>query len=333
MLNVPVALLASRLPIPLRVSTGTLYFLNHAHRVIRGTKLWSSREFNSIRNSLVATLPTDRLLTPTSEVCSFTIIFVASSKDFHVLPFSISYAVKSLRKHLVKEVLIYVPEKDITFAQGLFSDEYHGVKVNVQSENSIFQFEETSAYFSKIFPGRGPWCSQQVLKLLAVKKVETEYALVVDADTILLNQRPWVRDDGNSLLIPSLEYHAQYYYVLRKIGLRLREPSVSFVSHHMAYRVSNVRSLLSELSIASVEDIISRLDFLDESMGPSPFCIDFELYGQSEYLTQRKHQDLGRWANISLSYKWFNTIMKRQFLVRILKLLFNSVSVHARSVN
>ena len=329
-MNALVTLLASRLPIPRRMATFTLRSLNCLYRVIKGHRLWNNQESDAICSAIKSTFPTDRKLKSADTRASFTILFVATSKDFRVLPTAILYAIKSLQNYAIEKVIVYVPEKEVDVAKELFKKTFNGIKVFTESESSFFNFMELSNHFSKIFPGRGAWCSQQVLKILAVRNVETEYALVVDADTILINQRPWIDEDGNVLLTPSLEYHNQYYEVLRKIGLELRKPLISFVPHHMVYRVSKVRSLLAEFSMDSVEKIVNRLDFLDASMGPSPFCIDFELHGQSEYLEAKNVRMLGRWANLSLSYKSFKIIMKRKHLVRVLSTLFNSISVHAR---
>jgi len=328
MINLIVALLSSRIPIPIFLIDTVFRFLNKSSFLLNGRALWNRTEYNALIAAIGLTKLGDHQIISAPNPHSFTLIFVATSKDISVLPTSLTCAVDALRNHSLHEIVIYVPDRDIEALSSSLKS--ISEKVQVKSENSFFPFSEISTHFNSIFEGRGNWCVQQILKVHAVMNCKTEYAMVVDADTLLLRERPWVDVHGRTLLNPSLEYHVPYYDVLQKIGVQLRKPALSFVPHHMVYDVFLFNRYLQEFRIQTIEDLKSKFDFLNSSFGFSPFCIDYELYGQREYQQRGETLILTRWANISISSTLFRVLQKFPIVRNLLKVFFNSISIHNR---
>ena len=282
----------------------------------------------SIKNSIRLSKPRDAEIPPTAEFREFTIIFVATSKDLAILPYAIRFALNSLRSFNVKKVQVYVPDQDIELVKNSTNSALPFVEIC--SENFFFPFIQLTSYFESTYPERGAWCSQQFLKLQAVANCETNYALIVDADTLLLRERPWVNEEGETLLNPSLEYHHPYYSALRDIGLELRDPHLSFVPHHMVYHVETLRKLLIKHQIQNIDELKLTMKKLKTTDKRSPFCVDYEIYGQEEYSSRGSSVKLMRWANFWIKPKTFHTLQKWPMVIEWLSFFFNSISIHKR---
>ena len=282
----------------------------------------------SMKNSIMLTKSRDSEIPPSAKFREFTIIFVATSKDLAILPFAIRFALNSLKSFNVKRVQVYVPDQDFELVKN--STHFALPLIEIFSENFFFQFTQLTAYFESTYPERGAWCSQQILKLHAVANCETNYALIVDADTLLLRERPWVDEDGRTLLSPSLEYHKPYYSALREIGLELRKPHLSFVPHHMAYHVATLQKILIKYRIHNIDEMKLTMKKLKSRDKRSPFCVDYEFYGQEEYSSRGSSVELMRWANFWIKPKTFQTLQKWPLLIDWLSLFFNSISIHKR---
>jgi hypothetical protein len=329
MANFLVALISSRLPVPKFMLKFLLRSVNAIFKMFKGRNLWSPQEFYALYSALALTNSTDRKIDCSTQNDEFTILFVATSKDFVLLPEAIKNAINSMEDFDIKEVKVYVPDSDIGLARALIPEVFSSL-IEVRSENHFFNFKLLSDYFSKTFPGRGNWCCQQILKLYSVLNCQTKFALVVDADTMLLRKRPWVNADGNTILMPSLEYHLPYYLFLRLLGLEIRTPLLSFVPHHMAYRVATLKDILTKFSLSNLDDYKSNLTSYANPEKISPFCIDYELYGQSEYGTRGAKTNLVRWANLGINIRFFLLLQKYPSLWRMTRYFFNSISVHLR---
>lgn len=328
-MNLLIALIASRIPIPRVVVGQFISCMNSAYKLVRNKYLWTSDEIAVLSASLLLSKPRDCYPKGSVSPRDFTIYFIATSKDLAVLPLAIEHAIKSLVFHRVKSVEIYAPDEDLAFMRRNLK--FDNMQIEIKSENTFFSFDRLSLHFNTIFPSRGAWCSQQILKMHAVRNSETGFALVVDADTILLRPRPWIDAEGKTMLTPTLEFHKPYYTTLQALGVPLRTPRLSFVPHHMSYDVKRFREIIKRFGLDSIDRTMSKLAFLNDPDERSPFCIDFELYGQLEYQSRGTDFKLYRWANLSISHNTFLRIKNKRALLKILGFFFNSLSVHNRT--
>ena len=111
-------------------------------------------------------------------------------------------------------------------------------------------------------------------------------------------------------------------------------PDFSFVPHHMFYVVEEFKKMHLAIGNFSPTQFAQKIKEVSSPNTQSPFCIDYEMYGQYLYANYREKVALGRWANIQISRYWFSKFSKFRIwkLVKlILGLLFNSVSIHSWS--
>jgi hypothetical protein len=134
--------------------------------------------------------------------------------------------------------------------------------------------------------------------------------------------------------MPTLEYTSEYYEVLIKLGAISEFPDFSFVPHHMFYVVEEFKKMHAAIGDFSPTQFAEKIKEVSSPHTESPFCIDYELYGQYLYANSREKVALGRWANIGISRYWFSTFSKFRvwkLVELILALLFNSISLHSWS--
>lgn len=153
------------------------------------------------------------------------------------------------------------------------------------------------------FGDRYGWILQQFNKLAWVARSESKGVLVVDADTVLTMPRIFLDSLGRQLLLPTWEHHPPYYRVFDGLGglmAGIDATELSFVSHHMMMQPTLVREMLNDFETGSVDELVPRtLELVDsDSVGQSPLCVDYELYGQWLSRSHPSRVRLGRWSNL-----------------------------------
>ncbi len=92
------------------------------------------------------------------------------------------------------------------------------------------------------------WYFQQILKLAAANLVATDYYLVVDSDTIFLNDIDFFNENGKPLYAIGTEYLQWYFDTFEKLLGFKAEREYSFTCHHMIYKRDIVLEMLERFS-------------------------------------------------------------------------------------
>ena len=259
---------------------------------------------------------------------SIDLIVVASRKDFEVINKTLKVTLANLSNFKNINISIIVPRKDLELAKIIPLKLDHQVAI-------IDEFKILEADFlnslKRIFPTRATWVYQQALKLNALAKSESHYAMVLDADTVILNSRTWLFSGKKLMLTPSDEYNMEYYKFLKYIGVGELHPEFTFVSHHMFYDVMQVKKMLAELSLSYPAKQLSVIEQYSNKSAPSPICIDYELYGQ--WITCYKFDQVVylKWSNIGISRQYLNFFANSRIVRWIFSKFYNSVSFHSWS--
>jgi len=322
MRKIALEMLNSRMNFSKSLSGIVLAILNLISGIMKKENLWSTFEMKRFKYVIKLTKPWDS----DSELSSYdsvTAIIVAADKDFYNL------------KAVIESVYQVMPGcNEITLITssdpGLhILDLPKNQKIRCLQEDALLNCQALKDLFNTNFPGRENWCLQQMLKFYSILDVKTRYALVVDADTILLHPRAWINKNQKLGLIPTFERESDYGQVLVNLGLIENLPKISFVPHHMFYSVHHFKLMFETLGSPIPIEFASRLSRISDSKSQSPFCIDYEAYGH--FMVESFPTDIYflRWSNLSLSRAKFNTISQSKFKLFFVKLLFNSVSLHS----
>jgi hypothetical protein len=263
------------------------------------------------------------------EIKSLSIHIIATEKDFHLLKLVISFALRATRSFNVTLVNLIIPSQFLDH-ESITSLYQNNHLIRVIEEESIFNVDEMKSLFAMKFVGRENWCLQQLLKYYSVLNSKTDYALVLDADTIILREIPELGPKGETFLMPTLEYNADYYKVLISLGIIEDWPPNSFVPHHMIYSVSDFHVMHHHLNEPLPNQLANQAMEVARQGSVSPFSLDYELYAQFMMRHKRDRVLLFRWANCRISPHSFAKLEHHlpRFLP-ILKLFFNSLSIHS----
>ena len=168
-------------------------------------------------------------------------------------------------------------------------------EVTVHAESEYFSNRNVEL-LSKRFENRIGWVLQQLLKVMFSNLSRSNFVLVVDADTILLEPRPWLQMNSRQILSLSEERHNPYYTVLDFLGIKNRR-DYSFITHHMVYQPWVWQEIFRSINVTNQDDLISKVLSLPLD-SESPFSLDYEMYAQ--YLLGNYPQlvDLRKWSNL-----------------------------------
>lgn len=263
-------------------------------------------------------LPTESDIATDARMPAIEILFVCAGKDFEILPLAIEAAISATSLHELHGVTVVVPLRDLDTARNLSFPKSFKVSIVSEVEKLPRALEKQ---IREVFRGRSGWVIQQLLKVICVSESSAPGVLVCDSDTILSKNRVWFDDSGRQILTPSWERTVSYYEFLHKFGLCEANPTRTFVSHHMLMQPQFMLEARKFMKWDGLEDLVRDLVSNYDGIDPSPFCIEFELYGQ--YLMHFKPQyvSLVKWSNLSLARKnWHNLDNSRQY--------FASISLH-----
>ena len=276
------------------------------------------------------TVPLSRGKYKSSDLLSFEIICVVTSKDFDILKNCLSFATLALKDYQLNKISIVVPENEVTQCKEMLTNFVFLEKCNVINENEVIS-SNLRKLLKSVFNERYGWVLQQLLKFKMAQDSEAFAVLVVDADTILLDKRPWIDSDRNQILTPVEEYNSDYYLFLNKLKLCDLEPEFTFVSHHMIIQPELLKRILNKSEIYSFENLCELIIKHSNRGTNSPICIDYEFYAQGMQLHYPDKVILSKWANIGLPRKFALNILRNRFLISFLRRTYFSISFHSWS--
>lgn len=209
----------------------------------------------------------------------------------------------------VQRVVIVTPSSAQLRVTGLLGD-----RASVVTDEHLVLPRTSAAIAELVPPGRRNWVKQQVLKLGFVASSEAEGVLVLDADTILLKPRVWLRD-GRQILSVAHEYHAPYVnHTKRVLGPTARDEGLSWVTHHQLMQPQIVREMMRQILCPRLRDSPSgdsdiELD-LDRALEVWVRSADFsETSALSEYHTYGVFLRSAK-PNMAVAARWGNATVR-----------------------
>jgi len=261
----------------------------------------------------------------------FEVIYVAAAKDFDVLNISLRAILRLYTKYEIPSIKIIVPKSDIESCKFLvenLSSELTGYHLEIINEAHYIEGEIVELIEQK-YPYRAGWILQQFLKLGAVLESREQNILILDADTVLLQKRPFIDRDCTQILFPSDEYNFDYYRNLENLFALEFPFKFSFVSHHMLIQKDILEDILLGANCHNLHDLSLKMLMESDLDSSSPFSVDYELYAQ--YLCQRHPEKVRfhRWGNLSLHRSNFILKLVDSRFVFFISLFYCSLSFHS----
>jgi uncharacterized protein Usg len=228
---------------------------------------------------------------------SIDLIWIAERKDFETLTLSIKSAIRHTLNP-VNSITVIVPETQITECREHINKQDSKFEVKIISESEIIPLVMIDKIKSR-FPEKFGWILQQFLKLESVQNSKSAGVLIVDADTILLEDRLWLDQDLNQILMTAPWQHKPYFSFLRKLGLITGKSRYSFVTHHM---LMQPQVLQEAIHYSRFKNMRRFIEFLLEELNDSNitgFSIDYEFYGNYFYTKFPDKTRLVKFCNLS----------------------------------
>lgn len=159
---------------------------------------------------------------------SFDVVVPFHKKDKDLLP----WCVAGIQAFINASRIIIVGHRDCEFdaikVGGIFVD-----------EESVVPLLSIRSYSHD----RWGWYYQQIIKLGMADKVETDYYLVIDSDTVFLKKVSFFNDKGKPFYAPATEHHKAYFDVFRQVLGFHAVREYSFTAHHMIYNRHIVKEM------------------------------------------------------------------------------------------
>lgn len=152
------------------------------------------------------------------------------SKDRDLLP----WCIRGIRDHLDVARILVVANRES--------------RQEIERMGAVFVDEDSvvEGLTASFLPSRRwGWYFQQILKLGMADKVNTDYYLVVDADTLFTREVALFNNDSKPLYAIGSEFHKQYFDVIEQLlGFRANR-ECSFITNHMVFNQRIVKEMRS----------------------------------------------------------------------------------------
>jgi hypothetical protein len=207
------------------------------------------------------------------------------AKDFPNLGLVIQSAVESV-KNPIREIQLITPRE---FTQQL-RVRFPSCKVFSDDEILTSKLEDI---ISKKYPqDKRGWVSQQVIKFRVVMLSNCVATLILDSDTILIQQKVWIDKNLTQVLELAFEFHKPYKTHLARF-LNEKTSLFSFVTHHQLMKKDVVAEIFGEAE----ENLAYWLECGD-SQEPSPIS-EYDTYGEWMFNRRRRDFVVSKWNNLS----------------------------------
>lgn len=292
---------------------------------IVNSKMRRDERRNFVRRVRALSLPNDLNLSE-SGYPEIEILTVAAAKDFEVLPYTLKSAIRN-SKNPVKRITVICPEQQVESCFQIIKDSGIQENVNVLNENEIIE-ESVRTTIREKFGARYGWVLQQALATYFIGNSNAAGILLINADTVLINQAHWLDGIGNQILMPSLEFHEPYYKLLRTVMKFKITPRNTFITHHMLFQPECLRTIIKYQGYSNVLEFINAAIMEANADEPSSMCIEFEPYAQGMLKYYSNRVTLKKFSNLGVQRTQENLRKLEQLVEKELSYPYNSVSLH-----
>jgi len=257
-----------------------------------------------------------------------TIVCVVTNKDFLTLPNALHFAIKAVGLNNLIGVRLIVPERHRS-AVCLLLNESLPVQIEIKTDEELMSNDQANQ-IKNHFGDKASWITQQLLKFETVRSL-TSNCLILDADTLILNDQYLKVIKGIQPLTPTEEFHKPYYEFLIKISPFFVNTTNSFIPHHQIIQKDIFEEMCRFLEISNLQNLINLCIRHADIKEVSSLSIDYELYAQYLFRKYPSRYTLVKWSNISIPNHKFRFYSKNKFVLIILSKLYNSISFHSWS--
>ncbi len=200
---------------------------------LRAESKFKVTEKSYIRNLITRAFPSNPL---SGDEMKYTLAVYCSPKDLAVLPYCLSAAIENL--NIRESIILVAPEntresiRDICIALEICE------RIKLVTDEELIE-----KYFKEIANVLHGASKMQMLKIASIYEIEDDYAMLLDSDTVIIEKRKWVTEQGICIQV-SQEYMHRHQNFIKKNFSQLASEGLGFVTHHQMIPVSEIKSKL-----------------------------------------------------------------------------------------
>lgn len=202
------------------------------------------------------------------------VLIPAIEKDLATLP----YVIDGIRKHVqhpIGQIMIVAPNR------ARMIELCRRKNCRFVDENSLLPITKKNIHYRSKRWERSGWLFQQLLKMNGDKLGNSEYFLVIDADTVLIT--PHVFLDGDKTIFYCRNWsQPEYFKTYRRLLGTNPSSRSSFVTHYMLFNKSKLAQLKRKIESKGQKSWYSAIMSAMDKTKPFAFS-EFETYGNFLY--------------------------------------------------
>lgn len=258
-------------------------------------------------------------------------LWVVRPKDFSLLPHSL----KAVIQHSLNPLShVTVISPDSVGAREALA----GVMEKIASSTSVV-FHTDEDYLDPVsvdlldshFGSSAGWAKQQIIKTLAVARDGPNPTLIMDSDTVLLQDKVWLFPDSRQLMYSRAFCNPDYFTFLNAWGYEQVDTTKSFVTHHQIVNSNRTKEALQQrLGGADPANLTRAVITAATTLDLTRFSLDYELYGQFMNAHHRSELVMDKYSNSDLPRPQGDRAVQELIASLRAKGDFNSASFHRR---
>jgi hypothetical protein len=242
-----------------------------------------------------------------------TLLIPCHPKDFDLLQHCIKGAEENIEDEIMEIVVVSPVDLDIREISST-------IPIRLLLDADVVDEDLRKKIKSDFTSDQYTWVLQQIVKISAALKLNKQYLLVLDSDTILTQRRTFVGEESQLLSI-SYEYHPTYVQHYKEFMPQHAASGISFVTHHQLWRTEVIQEIWSGAKLS--EWLAAANVLLPNSIS------EYHTYGTYLLNTYPGTICWGRWGNKPISKRAGTDLPINLALGAIPKWIRpNSVSVH-----
>ena len=196
---------------------------------------------------------------PKSNLPEIEVLICLHEKDLILLNVCLDYLIQMSKNQITKITIVTTPMGLTLISQLDMEHQYKEIEFSVQNENTLLP--QPILLACEKDPRIAGWMKQQLIKIWTAYQSTAEGLLVIDVDTIILQETIWIDNIGNSSIFPNFHSgNSSNGFISLYPGLIYEGTDYGFVSHYQLMKPQIVADLINEIQGKKIEKLTETHD-------------------------------------------------------------------------
>ena len=187
-----------------------------------------------------------------SKLPQIEVLICLHEKDLFLLRVCLDYLIQMSKNQISRVTIVTTPKGFTLISQLNLEHRYAEIEISVQNENILLPQPILLACERDL--RIAGWMKQQLIKIWMAFQSTAEGLLIIDVDTIILQETIWLDDIGNSAVFPNFHSgNSSDKFISFYPGLIFEGNDYGFVSHYQLMKPQIVADLIREIHVKESE--------------------------------------------------------------------------------